>query len=41
MENKGNILQGPDYNEERSNEQVWSGDTRNGIARLRQGGVSG
>ena len=35
MENKGNILQGPDYNEERRDEWVRSGDTGNGIARSR------
>ena len=35
MENKGNILQGPDYNEERRDERVWSGDTGNGIASVR------
>ena len=32
MENKGNILQGPDYNEERRDEWVQSRDTGNGIA---------
>ena len=34
-ENKGNILQGPDCNEARWGERVQSGDTGNGIARLR------
>ena len=35
MENKGNVLQGPDYNEERRDERVQSGDTGNGIVRSR------
>ena len=34
-ENKGDILQGPDYNKERRDEWVRSGDTGNGIARSR------
>ena len=40
-ENKGDVLQGPDYNEERRDEQVRSRDTGNGIARSRRGMASG
>ena len=39
--NKGNILQGPDYNKERRDKQVRSRDTGNGIVRSRQGMARG
>ena len=35
MGNKRGILQGPDYSKGRRDEQVQSGDTRNGIPRSR------
>ena len=35
MGDKGDVLQGPDYNEERMDERVQSGDTGNSIVRLR------
>ena len=40
-ENKGGILQGPDYSKERRDKRVQSRDTGNSIARLRQGMVNG
>ena len=34
-EDKGNVLQGPGCNKVRRDEWIWSGDTGNGIVRLR------